>query len=184
VIGFFGNEVVARIRINAGREIGSAALVADGGHARIDGLTSLSVLVGAVAVYAGVPVADPIVGLLITLAILHIVWDMSKSIFTRLLDGVDPEMIDAIEDVLRDCDDVVDVTEVRARWLGHRLHAEVNIAVESSLPVEAAHTVAMAAHDKLLTQIPFLSDATIHVDPANASGEQFHHAHESVSDNG
>jgi cation diffusion facilitator family transporter len=96
VVGFIGNEAVAQFRIKVGNEIGSAALVADGHHARVDGLTSLAVLFGAVGVWLGYPLADPIVGLLITVAILRIVWESGKSIFTRMLDGVDPEIIEEI----------------------------------------------------------------------------------------
>jgi len=90
-VGFLGNEAVAIFRIRVGHEIGSAALIAEGYHARVDGLTSLAVLVGAVGVWLGVPLADPLVGLLITAAIVRIVWQSSGSIFTRLIDGVDPE---------------------------------------------------------------------------------------------
>ncbi|MDP9426673.1 MAG: cation diffusion facilitator family transporter, partial [Actinomycetota bacterium] len=78
VIGFLGNEAVAVFRIGVGREIGSAALVADGYHARTDGWTSLAVLLGAIGVWLGYPLADPIVGMFITLAILGIVWQSGK----------------------------------------------------------------------------------------------------------
>jgi cation diffusion facilitator family transporter len=83
VLGFLGNEAVAVFRIRVGREIGSAALMADGYHARVDGLTSLAVLVGAVGVWLGFPLADPLVGLGITLAILGIVWRPAKDVLTR-----------------------------------------------------------------------------------------------------
>src|SRR5215208_6096905 len=96
VIGFLGNEAVAIFRIRVGKEIGSAALIADGYHARVDGLTSLAVLFGAIGVWLGYPLADPVIGLLITVMILRIVWEAARSVFTRLLDGVDPEVIDEI----------------------------------------------------------------------------------------
>src|SRR2546428_4728529 len=87
VIGFIGNEAVAVFRIRVGRQIGSAALIADGYHARIDGWTSLAVLVGAIAVWAGYPLADPVVGLLVSLAIFVLVWQTAGSILLRQLDG-------------------------------------------------------------------------------------------------
>src|SRR5215203_814935 len=124
VIGFLGNEAVAVFRIRVGREIGSAALVADGYHARTDGWTSLAVLAGAVGVWLGYPLADPIVGLLIAAAILGIVWRSGKAVFTRLLDGVDPEVTEEIRHASSHVSGVEEVSEVRARWLGHRLHAE------------------------------------------------------------
>lgn len=175
VVGFIGNEAVAIFRIRVGKEIGSAALIADGYHARVDGLTSLAVLVGAVGVWLGYPLADPVVGLLITLAILRIVWDSAKSVFTRLLDGVDPEVIDEIRHSAGDVAGVEAVSEVRVRWLGHRLHAELNIAVAPGLSVENGHDIATQVRHKLLHSLRYLSNATIHIDPANASGEWHHH---------
>jgi len=124
VVGFLGNEAVAVFRIRVGREIGSAALVADGYHARADGLTSLAVLAGAGGVWLGYPIADPLIGLLITLAILGLVWQSSREIFTRMLDGVAPEVLEAVGHAARDAPGVSDVAEVRARWIGHRLEAD------------------------------------------------------------
>ena len=174
VVGFLGNEAVARFRIKVGKEIGSATLVADGYHARVDSLTSLAVLFGAVGVWLGYPLADPIVGLLITAVILRVVWESGKSVFTRLLDGIDPEIIDEIKHALNHTPGVVDVSEVRVRWLGHRLHAEVNIAVSPELTVEDGHKIAVEARYQLMHHLPYLANATIHIDPANASGEKHH----------
>ena len=182
VIGFIGNEVVAQFRMKVGREIGSAALVADGQHARVDGLTSLAVLFGAIGVWLGFPLADPIVGLIITVAILRIVWDSGKSIFTRMLDGVDPEVVDEIEDAVIDTPGVKGVSEVRVRWLGHRLHAELNVSVSPELSVEKGHTISIDVRHHLLHRLRYLSNATIHVDPANASGEGCHHIGEHEHD--
>jgi cation diffusion facilitator family transporter len=174
VIGFIGNEVVAQFRMKVGREIGSAALVADGQHARVDGLTSLAVLFGAIGVWLGFPLADPIVGLIITVAILRIVWESGKSIFTRMLDGVDPEVVDEIEDAVIDTPGVKGVSEVRVRWLGHRLHAELNVAVSPKLSVEKGHKISNDVRHRLLHRLRYLSNATIHIDPINASGEVHH----------
>jgi cation diffusion facilitator family transporter len=174
VIGFLGNEAVAVFRIKVGKEIGSAALIADGHHARVDGLTSLAVLFGAVGVWLGFPLTDPIVGLLITAAIFRIVWESGKSIFTRLLDGVDPEIIDEIKHAVNHTQGVRDITEVRVRWLGHRLHAELNIAVSPELSVEDGHEIATEVRHQLLHHLRYLSNAIIHIDPVNASGEEHH----------
>lgn len=184
VIGFLGNEAVAIFRIKVGKEIGSAALIADGYHAGVDGLTSLAVLFGAVGVWLGFPLADPIVGLVITAAILRIVWESGRAVFTRLLDGVDPEVLDEIKQAVRPIQGVHDVTEVRVRWLGHRLHAEINISVGPELSVEKGHEIAKEVRHQILHQVRYLSNATIHIDPLNASGEEHHgfgeHAHDNL----
>jgi cation diffusion facilitator family transporter len=183
VIGFLGNEAVAVFRIKVGKEIGSAALVADGYHARVDGLTSLAVLFGAVGVWLGYPLADPIVGLVITAAILRIVWESGKAVFTRLLDGVDPEVLDEIKQAVKPIQGVHDLTEVRVRWLGHRLHAEINISVSPELSVEKGHEIAKEVRHQILHQVRYLSNATIHIDPLNASGEEHHGSSQHVHDN-
>lgn len=182
IIGFLGNEAVAVFRIKVGKEIGSAALIADGYHARTDGFTSLAVLLGAFGIWLGYPLADPLIGLLITLAIFKIVWDSVKSVFTRLLDGVDPKMVDEIEEAASQTPQVEDVTEVRVRWIGHRLHAELNVAVNAQLTVIEGHDIAVAVEHKLLEKLRYLSNATVHIDPINKSGEEYHrsilHSHE------
>jgi cation diffusion facilitator family transporter len=174
VIGFIGNEVVAQFRIRVGKEIGSAALIADGHHARVDGLTSLAVLFGAVGIWLGYPLADPVVGLLITVAIMQIVWQSGRSIFSRMLDGVDPEMIEEITDAISHTPGVRSISEVRVRWLGHRLHAELNVAVNPELSVEKGHEIAKEVRHQLLHHLQYLSNATVHIDPADASGEVYH----------
>ncbi|MDQ2955334.1 MAG: cation diffusion facilitator family transporter [Pseudomonadota bacterium] len=184
VIGFVGNEAVAIFRIRVGRRISSAALIADGYHARVDGWTSLSVLVGVVGVWLGYPLADPIVGLLITIAILGIVIQSGKQVFSRMLDGVDPHIIDEIRHAARHVAGVKEVTEIRARWLGHRLHAEVNITVPSQITVLHAHAIAAEVMHQLLHHLNYLSLVVIHVDPEEKSGEEHHriseHAHDGL----
>jgi cation diffusion facilitator family transporter len=184
LVGFLGNEAVAIFRIRVGRQIGSAALVADGYHARTDGWTSLAVLVGAVGVWLGYPLLDPVVGLLIAAAILVIVWQSAKMVFSRLLDGVEPEAIEEIRHAASHVSGVEDVSEVRARWLGHRLHAEVNIAVDPELSVAEGHAVAREVNHQLLHHLSYLNGAVIHVDPVEEAGEDHHrisaHSHDGL----
>jgi cation diffusion facilitator family transporter len=184
IIGFAGNEGVAVFRLRVGREIGSAALIADGQHARIDGWTSLAVLLGAVGVSLGFPLADPIVGAVITIAILGIVWQSMTAVFLRVLDGVEPKYLDEIRHAAMHVPQVHDVTDVRARWLGHRLHAEVNITVPSDLTVAEGHGIAAEVRHQLLHHLKYLSLTVIHVDPDERSGERFHaieaHSHDSL----
>src|SRR6185312_5063490 len=133
LIGFAGNEVVAGYRIRVGRRIGSAALVADGLHARTDGITSLAVVAGAIGVLAGYPLADPIVGLLITVAILAVLRGAAQDIYRRMMDAVDPHLVDAAEASLRSVPGVRDVDDLRLRWIGHRIRAETDLAVDGRL---------------------------------------------------
>jgi len=178
IIGFLGNEGVAIFRIKVGKEMGSAALIADGYHARTDGIASLAVLLSVIGVWMGYRLADPIIGILMTLLILRIVWESAAAVFTRLLDGVDPDVADEIKAEARRSKGVEDVSEVRVRWLGHRMHAELNVAVGQELSVEKGHNIANQVRHDLLHKLKFLSGVTIHVDPANASGEIHHHIEE------
>jgi len=184
VIGFIGNEAVAIFRIRVGRRIGSAALIADGQHARVDGWTSLAVLVGIFGVWLGYPLADPIVGLIITVAIFGIVIQSGREIFTRMLDGVDPDVIDEIRHAAVHVDEVKEVTDVRARWLGHRLHAELNVTLPSQISIAAAHAIAEEVRHQLLHHLKYLSIVVIHVDPEEKSGERYHrielHSHDGL----
>lgn len=170
LIGFVGNEVVAVHRIRVGRRIGSAALVADGLHARTDGFTSLAVVGAALGVLAGFPLADPIVGLLITIAILVVLRGAAVNIYRRLMDAVDPGLVDTAEAAVRAVPGVVAVEELRLRWSGHRVRAEVGIAVDAGLGVVAGHDIATAVRHGLLHEVPKLVAATVHVGPALSGG--------------
>ena len=182
VIGFIGNEAVAVFRIRVGRQIGSAALVADGYHARIDGWTSLAVLLGAIAVWAGYPLADPVVGLLISIAIFVLVWHSAGSILLRTLDGVETQALQGIVHAAGHVPGVTEVTDVRARWIGHRLHADLNITVPGGLVVRDGHEVAKAVRHRLLHHLPHLGSMTVHVDPDEQSGDRHHRIDAHVHD--
>jgi cation diffusion facilitator family transporter len=165
LIGFLGNEVVARYRIRVGRQIGSAALVADGLHARTDGFTSLAVLLGAGGVALGLPWADPVVGLLITAAILGVLRSAVKQVGARLMDAVDPAIVDQAITAIATVEGVREVRELRIRWIGHSLRAEADITVDSSLSLVDAHELAHHVEDHLLADVRRLSAATVHVSP-------------------
>ncbi|MFD5812938.1 cation diffusion facilitator family transporter [Streptomyces sp. NPDC127038] len=171
LLGFAGNEWVARYRIRVGREIGSAALVADGLHARTDGFASLAVLVGASGAALGWQLADPLVGLAITAAILLVLRDAAREVFRRVMDAVEPELVDRAERALRQVPGVRDVGELRLRWIGHRLRAEVAVVVDGEATVRHAHDIAVAAEHALLHAVPKLTAALVHADPAPAPGE-------------
>ncbi len=161
LVGFIGNEAVAVLRIRVGREINSAALIADGYHARTDGLTSLAVVAGAAGVWLGFPLADPIIGLLITIVIFGIVWQSAKAVLTRMLDGVDPATVRDIRHAAEHVSGIRKVVDVKARWLGHRLHADVAILVDSALSVAEADQLGAALRREMMAHIPMLSVATV-----------------------
>jgi cation diffusion facilitator family transporter len=174
VVGFLGNEGVAQLRIRVGRRIGSAALVADGLHARTDGFTSLAVLVGAAGVAIGWDWADPVVGLIITVAILLVLRQAAREVYRRLMDAVDPSTVDSVEAALRDTPGVLDVGSVRLRWIGHKLRAECDIVVDPTLTVVEAHAIAVAAEHRLIHDVPRLTAALVHADPADHDGSDHH----------
>ncbi|OBB14937.1 hypothetical protein A5662_07020 [Mycobacteriaceae bacterium 1482268.1] len=166
LVGFVGNEVVAVYRIRVGRRIGSAALVADGLHARTDGFTSLAVLFGAGGVALGVPLADPIVGIIITIAILAVLRTAIREVFRRLMDGVDPKLVDAAEAALAAEPGVKQVRSVKMRWIGHRLHADAELDIDPATSLSEAHKLAHDAEHTLTHAVPKLTSALVHAYPA------------------
>src|SRR5918998_38800 len=158
--------------------------VAAGYHARTDGWTSLAVVVGSAGVWLGYPLADPIVGLIIAAAILVIVWQSGKTVFTRLLDGVDPKVLEEIQHAASQVPGVEEVAEVRARWVGHRLRAEVNVAVDPDLSVAEGHGIAREVNHRLLHELRYLDMTVVHVDPLQEAGEEHHriatHSHDGL----
>jgi cation diffusion facilitator family transporter len=174
LVGFAGNEVVARYRLRVGRRIGSAALVADGLHARTDGYTSLAVLVGAGGTMAGFPLADPLVGLAITAALFMVLREAAKEVYRRLMDCVDPNLVSRCEDVLHGIDGVQHVGRVRVRWIGHELHADIDLVLPDRFTLRKAHDVCVAAEQALVVAIPRLTSAVIHPDPHLTPGRSHH----------
>jgi cation diffusion facilitator family transporter len=174
LIGFAGNETVARYRIRVGRRIGSAALVADGLHARADGLASLAVLLAAGGVAAGWAWADPAAGLLITVAILATARQAAAEIWRRLMDAVDPALTERAEQALRAAPGVIDVGQVRLRWTGHQLRAECEVVVDAQASAIQAHQVAAGAEHGLRHALPRLTAALVHADPQAQPGTDHH----------
>ncbi len=153
LIGFAGNEAVAIYRIRVGRQIGSAALVADGVHARTDGFTSLAVVVGAIGVMLGFPLADPIVGILISIAIIVLLIGTVRSIGRRLMDGIEPELLQRAEHAILHVDGVRSISELRLRWVGHRLQGDAAIVVDE-MPVTDADRISGLVHDQVTSHLP------------------------------
>lgn len=182
LVGVAGNEAVAIYKIRVGRAINSASLVADGLHSRIDGLTSLAAFLGLVGVALGVPRADPIAGLLITLVILWVAVGAIREIVARLLDRVDPELVHEIEHAAEAVPGVVDVHDVRARWAGRSLFVVLAVSLDPALRLDEAHAIAEAVRHTLLHSVDGVAMVDVHMDPAGdahaaAHAETAHHDH-------
>jgi cation diffusion facilitator family transporter len=154
VIGFAGNELVAVYRIRVGRRIGSAALVADGVHARTDGFTSLAVVLGVIGIWLGFPLADPVVGLAISIAIFVLLWGTARDIGRRLLDGVDPNLVEHAEEAVRSVPGISDVEQVRLRWTGHRLNVDATVTSDPTMPVGRFHELEHQADEIIRAKLP------------------------------
>jgi cation diffusion facilitator family transporter len=165
VIGFLGNELVAVFRIRVGKEIGSAALVADGYHARTDGFTSLAVLAGAIGVWLGYPAFDPIVGLGIGIVILGIVWKTALDMWLRIMDAVDPEIYSRFKRTASQINGVMDVHSAAIRWVGHRLWGEMHVTVNCKLTVLQGHFITEEVRHALFHKFPALVEVIVHADP-------------------
>jgi cation diffusion facilitator family transporter len=165
IIGFLGNELVAIFRIRVGKEIGSAALIADGYHARTDGFTSLAVLAGAVGVWLGYPVLDPLVGLGIGVAILGIVWKSAQEMWQRMMDAVDPKVYEQFKHIASHVDGVMDVHSAALRWVGHRLWGEVHVTVKCDQTVLQGHFITEEVRHALFHEFPALVEVIVHADP-------------------
>jgi cation diffusion facilitator family transporter len=179
LIGVAGNELLAQYKISVGKRINSVSLIADGHHSRIDGLTSLAAFIGLVGVKLGFPKADPIAGIVITVVILTVVFSTSRSVLRRLLDAVDPHVVPSIVTTASAVPGVEEVTDVRARWVGHTLHVVMNIEVDAEQTLSKAHAIAEEVRHRLFHDIKGVSEVVIHTDPSSASGnhhqEMAHH---------
>ena len=165
IIGFVGNELVAMYRIRVGKEIGSAALIADRYHARVDGFTSLAVILGVIGVKFGFPSIDPLVGIGITIAILFIMKKAAVSVWIRLIDGIEPDILAQIEHAPTHISGVSGVHNVRARWIGHRVYTDVEIYVNPKLTVQDADDIAERVEQSLRDHIRLLGNAVVKVRP-------------------
>lgn len=169
IIGFLGNEIVAVMQINVGRRIGSEALVTDGRHARIDGLTSLAVLAAVAGTWLGFPIIDPIIGILIGVAILFITRDAIIAMWYRLMDAVDPVLVERADATIRNHSGIKEICQLRMRWVGHRLIAEGKVMVEPILTLVEADAIVEAVCHDLKHNLPNLSEASFAIAPLSGS---------------
>jgi cation diffusion facilitator family transporter len=179
LVGFVGNEAVARYKTVAGRRIGSVALVADGEHSRVDGFASLAAAAGVVGAWAGAPVLDPVAGLALTVLIGYVAVDTARHVTARLLDEADASLTALIEQTAAEVPGVVKVASARARWTGRRVRAELTLEVPPTDTVARAHALGEEVRHRLFHRVESLADVIVHLDPAGdpaAHQETSHHA--------
>ena len=168
VVGFVGNELVAIMQIRVGRRIGSDAMIADGQHARIDGLTSLAVLIAVFGTLIGLPILDPIVGIVIAFAIVGITWNAIKAIWYRMMDAVDPHLVEHVEAHVKELDGVVSIETLRLRWVGHRMYGVMTVQVSAESALAETQIIVRAIQHEASHIIPQLEELTVQVVLARA----------------
>lgn len=166
LVGFLGNEAVASLQIRVGKRIGSDAMIADGQHARIDGITSLAVLIAVFGAWINLPILDPIIGVLIGVTIVGIAWNAIVKIFYRLMDAVDPAIVSRIEHFAGEVEGVEQIVKLRVHWVGHRLYAEITAALNEKLTLVESHSIAQRIRATLYEAIPAMGEVVVDFEPS------------------
>ena len=161
LVGFVGNELVAMMQIRVGRRIGSDAMIADGQHALIDGLTSLAVLIAVIGTLIGLPILDPIVGVVIALAIVGITWNAIKAIWYRMMDAVDPHLVEHVEEHVLGLNGVLALDTLRLRWVGHRMYGVAKVRVAADTSLAGGQAIVRAVQHEAGHVIPQLEELTV-----------------------
>jgi divalent metal cation (Fe/Co/Zn/Cd) transporter len=108
-------------------------------------------------------------------AILAVLRTAVRDVFRRLMDGVDPDLIDTAEATLASQPGVRGVRSIRMRWIGHRLHADAELDVDPATNLDDAHRIAHDAEHELIHAVPKLSTALIHAYPAHRDTDRQEH---------
>jgi cation diffusion facilitator family transporter len=182
IIGALGNEFVARYRIRIGHEIGSEALITDGHHARSDALTSLAVVAAGIGAAFGAEWVDPIAGLVVASGILWLLIKSGRKMARRLLDGIEPELVEDAATAIESVDGVIAIDDLRVRWHGHQLHIAASVAVAPDLTVEDGHDIAHNVEHELHHRFSSPIVAIIHIEPYEHTDSHETVAHHTLSD--
>ena len=163
LVGFVGNELVAEMQIRVGRRIGSDAMIADGQHARVDGLTSLAVLIAVLGTLIGLPILDPIVGVVIAVAIVGITLNAVRAIWYRMMDAVDPHLVEHVEAHALEVPGVQAIESLRLRWVGHRMYGVMVVRVAADANMQQSQAIAGEIQHQALHIIPQLEELAVQV---------------------
>jgi cation diffusion facilitator family transporter len=175
-IGIVANVSVSEYKVRVGRGLGSTALEADGIHSRTDALVSAGAFAGIGLAGLGLRLADPIVGLLITGAILYILVGTLRKLVLRMMDAIDPKLIDELTTAAEHTEGVLGVHDVRARWVGRELVAVMHIDCDANLSLKDAHAIAQHVEHEVAHVVPE-ARVDIHMDPGVESHQHAGHDH-------
>lgn len=175
-VGIVANLAVSEYKVRVGRSIGSTALKTDGIHSRVDALVSAGAFAGIGLAGAGVRLADPIAGLAITAGILYILGGTLRQLFLRMMDAVDPHVIEELTAAASRVDGVLGVHDVRARWVGRELVAVMHVACAPDSTLREAHEVAVRVEHEVAHEVPE-ARLDVHMDPGTELHEHATHVH-------
>ena len=173
VVGVVANLGVSEYKVRVGRGIGSESLEADGIHSRIDALVSAGAFAGIGLAGLGFAIADPILGMLITVAIIFALAGTVKQLYYRMMDAVDPTIVDELTSSAKSVPGVLAVHDVRVRWVGRELVANMHVDMDPKSTLETAHAIAMRVEDAICQEVP-AARLEIHMDPGTTPHEHTH----------
>ncbi len=168
IVGVVANLGVSEYKIRVGRRIRSLALEADGIHSRLDALVSAAAFVGLLLAWMGFAIADPLAGVGVTIAVVYILAGTVSRLVLRMMDAVDPKMIEQISTAATSVKGVLGVHDVRARWVGRELIAVLHVEMAASATLAQAHDIAMAVEHEVEHRVPAVR-LDVHMDPGDGS---------------
>lgn len=174
-VGIVANLSVSEYKVRVGRGVGSTALEADGVHSRVDALVSAGAFAGIGLAGMGLRLADPVAGLVITLAILYILVGTLRKLVLRMMDAVDPDVIDELSAAAMKADGVLGVHDVRARWVGRELVVVMHVDADADLSLKDAHEIGVRVGHEVAHAVPE-ARVDVHMDPGIEAHEHTAHA--------
>jgi cation diffusion facilitator family transporter len=167
--GVVGNQLVARYKLTVGRRIRSATLVADAKHSWLDAISSVGALGGLVLVALGYRWGDPVAGFAVTLFICHVGVEVTRELLHHLMDGVDPDDLDAARTAAVRVDGVR-AADVRGRWMGRTLLLEVETRLDDGLNLADADLINTRVEEGVRAAVPAVGHVHSHAHGALGSG--------------
>ncbi|MDU1028135.1 MAG: cation diffusion facilitator family transporter [Clostridiales bacterium] len=166
-------EVMYRLTLRKAKKIGSVAMEADAWHHRTDALSSVGAFVGILGARLGLPVLDPVTGLLVSILVLKVAIDLYRKSVSGLVDtSTDAETVARIQQLLADIDGIEEVNSLKTRVFGASAYADVTIKVDGAMTVEEGHDIATLAHNKIEANLPKIKHIMVHIEPMDQDHPQ------------